>query len=202
MSSSSQALNFTIMPKNPIQTLRDKETPTSSFRWYQDMIRKLGMGSIQPQKIMRTDIGEFVTKVLPGNMYLFMYDPKTADKLPYYDTVPVVVPFRKVPDGFYGLNLHYLPPMLRMRLLDRMMELVDDESMTEQTRMMVTWRLLNNTARYPGVNVCVKRYLYDQIGSRIMRVFPKDWRKTIMLPIDNFEKLSRNAVFNDIRSKI
>jgi hypothetical protein len=116
--------------------------------------------------------------------------------------VPVVVTFRKVPDGFYGLNFHYLPPLFRMKLLDRMMELVDDDTLSEDTRMMVTWKLLNNAAKYPGVNVAVKRYLYNQVGSRIMRIFPKDWRKTIMLPIDNFEKVSRNAVFNDARSKI
>lgn len=202
MSSSSQALNFTIMPSNPIQQLRDRETPTSSFRWYQDMIRKLGMTNIQTQKVLRSDIGEFVTNITVGNMYLFMYDPKMSAKLPYYDTVPVVVTFRKVPDGFYGLNLHYLPPLFRMRLLDRMMELVDDETLGEDSRMMVTWKLLNNAARYPGVNVAVKRYLYNQVGSRLMRIFPKDWRKTIMLPIDNFEKASRNIVFNDSRSKM
>ena len=185
-----------------IQQIRDRETPTSSFRWYENMMRQLGMTNIQPQKVMRSDIGEFVNTVLMGNMYLFMYEPKMMDKLPYYDTVPVVVVFRKVPDGFYGLNLHYLPPLFRMRLLDRMMELVDDETLGENSRMMVTWKLLNNAARYPGVNVAVKRYLYNQVGSRLLRVFPKDWRKTIMLPIDNFEKASRNTVFNDARSKI
>lgn len=190
------------MPANPITTLRERETPTSSFRWYQDMIRKLGLTSITPQKVMKSDIGEMVTNVIPGNMYLFMYDPKTADKLPFYDTLPVVVMFRKVQDGFYGLNLHYLPPMMRMRLLDRMMEVVNDEALGENTKMMVTWKLLSNVSRYPGANVAVKRYLYNQISSRIMRIYPKDWRKTIMLPIDNFEKASRNQVFNDTRSKM
>lgn len=190
------------MPTNPIQQLRDRETPTSSFRWYQDMIRKLGMTNIQPQKVMRSDIGEFVSNVIAGGMYLFMYDPKMSAKLPYYDTVPVVIIFRKVPGGFYGLNMHYLPPLFRMKLLDRMMEMVNDESLGEDARMMVTWKLLSNVARYPGSNVAVKRYLYEQIGSRIMRIYPKDWRKTIMLPIDNFEKASRNQVFNDARSNI
>jgi hypothetical protein len=131
-----------------------------------------------------------------------MYDPKLADKLPFYDTVPVVVVFRKVPDGFYGLNFHYLPPMLRMQLLDRMMKYISDETIGETTRMQLTWKLLNNAARFPGVNVCVKRYLYNQIGTRIMKIYPRDWRKTIMLPIDTWEKASRNEVFLDSRSKI
>lgn len=190
------------MPANSFQTLRQKETPTSSFRWYQDMIRKLGMTNLTAQKVLRTDIGEMVTNIQTGNMYLFMYEPKTADKLPYYDTVPVTVVFRKVPGGFYGLNLHYLPPMSRMMLLDRMIKLVEDKNLTETSRMRVTWKLLNNAARFPGANVAVKHYLYEQVASRFMRIFPNDWRKTIMLPIDNFEKQTRNAVFNDARSKM
>lgn len=190
------------MINKSIQQLRDRETPTSTFRWYQDMIRKLGMTNIQPQKVLKSDIGEFVNTIITGQMYLFMYDPKMSAKLPYYDTLPVVVVFRKVPEGFFGLNMHYLPPLFRMKLLDRMLELVNDETMGENTRMMVTWKLLSNFTRYPGANVAVKRYLYEQLGSRFMKIYPKDWRKTIMLPIDNFEKASRNQVFNDARSKI
>lgn len=190
------------MAQTPFDVIRSKETPTSSFRWYQDMIRKVGLGTVQPQRVMRSNIGEFVTNVMPGNMYLFMYDPKFADKLPYYDTVPVVITFRKVPDGFYGLNMHYLPPMLRMQLLERMFKLLSDKTLSEKTRFNMTWKVLNNAARFPGVHACVKRYLYTQIQSRVMKIHPSDWRKTIMLPIDNFEKQSRNVVFNDSRSKL
>jgi hypothetical protein len=190
------------MAQNPFDIIRSQETPTSSFRWYQEMIRKVGLGSVQPQRVMRSNVGEFVTSVLPGQMYMFLYNPKTAEKLPYYDTVPVVLPFRKVADGFYGLNFHYLPPMLRMRLLERLMTLVNNEKMTETTRVNLSWKLLNNAAKFPGVHACVKRYLYKQMQSRIMRIYPQDWKKTIMLPIDNFEKEPINVVFNDSWSKM
>lgn len=190
------------MAQNPYDIIRSQETPESSFRWYQDMIRKVGLNSIQPQSVLRSNIGEFVTNIMPGDMYLFMYDPKTADKLPYYDTVPLVIPFKKAPGGFYGLNMHYLPPMLRMKLLEKLLQLVNDTSMSEKTRFVMSWKILDNAARFPGVHACVKRYLYTQIQTRIFKIHPSDWKKAIMLPIDNFEKQSRNVVFNDSRSKM
>ena len=33
-------------------------------------------------------------------MYTFFYDPKTKDKLPYYDRFPVVIINEIYPDGF------------------------------------------------------------------------------------------------------
>lgn len=190
------------MAITPFQKIRDVETPEKSYRWYQDMIRKVGLGSVSANRVMKSDIGEFVTKVEMGDMYLFLYDPKTAEKLPYYDVAPLVAVFRRVPDGFYGLNFHYLPPMLRMRLLDRMMQYTTDETLSEKTKFTLKWQLLDNASKFPGVHACVKRYLYNHVSSRLLKVYPQDWRKVIMLPIDSFEKASRNVVFTDSRSKM
>jgi hypothetical protein len=189
------------MPTNPFETLRERETPTSSFRWYQDMIRKLGLNNIQPQKVMQSGIGEFVTQVQPGSMYLFRYDPKTAETLPYYDTAPLTMVFRVVPGGFYGLNFHYLPPLLRMQLLNQLME-INEGKFTKTTRLRLSWRLLNTASNFPAVQPCVKQYLFDHVASRIMKIYPTDWRKSIMLPIEDFQKASKNKVFTDSRRRI
>lgn len=135
-------------------------------------------------------------------MYLYMYDPKLKEELPYYDTFPLTIVFRKVPGGFLGLNLHYLPPMLRMKLLGRLLEYTNDKTMSDTTKFKLKWTLLNNAARFPGVHACVKRYLYSHVQSRIMRIHPADWKKTIMLPIDNFKKAPRNHVFSDSRETL
>ena len=189
------------MPINPFETLRQQESPTSSFRWYQDMIRKLGLNNIQPQKVMQSGIGEFVSQVNIGNMYLFRYDPKTAETLPYYDTAPLVMVFRVVPGGFYGLNFHYLPPMLRMQLLGQLMK-IHEGKLTKTTRLRLSWRFLNDASSFPAVQPCVKQYLNDHLVSSVMKIYPTDWRKTIMLPIDDFQKASRNKVFTDSRRRI
>lgn len=187
---------------SPIDQLRQKETPERSFRWYQDNIRQLGLNNLTPTQAMRTNIGEFVTKIELGDMYLYKYDPKLKETLPYYDMFPLTVVFRKVPGGFFGLNMHYLPPMLRMKLLTRLLEYTNDKTLSDTTKFKLKWTLLNNAARFPGVHACVKRYLYSHVQTRLMRIHPQDWKKAIMLPIDNFKKAPRNHVFSDSREMI
>jgi hypothetical protein len=43
-------------------------------------------------------------KFLMGGLYFFVYDPKTKNDLPYYDRFPLVIPLKRTPDGFIGLN--------------------------------------------------------------------------------------------------
>ena len=49
---------------------------------------------------------------------MFVYAPKFAKKLPYYDTFPLVMYLKPAEGGFYGLNFHYLPYALREDTLD------------------------------------------------------------------------------------
>ena len=53
---------------------------------------------------------------------MFVYGPKHAKKLPYYDTFPLVLPLERYSDGFLGMNFHYLPIPLRMKLLDKIFD--------------------------------------------------------------------------------
>jgi len=181
----------------PLDQIRQSETPDKSFRWYLDMIRKVGLASTTGARMLKSDIGEFVNSITPGDMYLFFYDPKLRESLPYYDTVPLVITFRRVQGGFMGLNMHYLPPMLRMKLLTRMMDYTNNQHLSETTKFRLKWSLLDNASRFPGAKMAVKHYLNNHVQSRVLRVHPADWKKAIMLPIDDFEKASRNKVFED-----
>lgn len=175
------------------------ENSISSAKWYKETVEKLGIKNIQVQKSIRSDLGEVVSSINVGEMYLYVYNPKLAEVLPVYDQVPLVLVFQKVPDGFYGLNLHYLPPLARLGLLESLMELRDKKNISETTRLKLRWRVLNNAVRFPGVQECVKRYLYPNIDSRILKISPLDWKKTIMLPLERFQKKSSRAVYNQSR---
>lgn len=173
-----------------------------SYQWYTTQIRNLGVSNIQPINVMRSSIGELTTKIVWGDMYLFYYDPKTKDSLPYYDIFPLVLPFSLVEGGFIGLNLHYLPPMLRMRLFDRLFKLKNSKTLTEKTKIKTTWEMLGNFSRFPEVQPCVKRYLTSHVHSRFLRINPKDWRTTVMLPLETFKKSKITTVYKESRSKI
>ena len=89
-----------------------------------------------------------------------------------------------------------------MRLLEKMLAYVSDKTLSEKSRFRLQWNLLNNAAKFPGVHACVKHYLYSQINSRLMQIHPKDWKKSIMLPIQNFKKESSTKVYADSRRMI
>ena len=53
-----------------------------------------------------------------SQLIIFDYKPIGSDKLPYYDKTPLVIPLYGDAKTFTGLNLHYLPPKFRAKVLD------------------------------------------------------------------------------------
>lgn len=199
MSSSSQDPNFTIMLKeNPFATIRSETgqgNTVKSYQWYMKRIRELGLNKIKPRTALTSPIGELVSTVRWGDMYLFMYDPENKNKLPYYDMFPLVIPFRVVKGGFLGLNLHYLPPLLRMKLLGRLTKLADTPTLSDATRLRMTWNIIKNVGRFPEVRPCVKRYNLPFVRSRFLKINPEDWKAAILLPIETFQNATKTTVF-------
>lgn len=166
-----------------------------SQQWYTAQVKKLA--SATPQKVLRD--GTLVSTLLPGEMYLFFYDPKLKKQLPYYDRFPLIIPFRKVKGGFYALNFHYLPPLLRVKLLDRLMMFSTTPGLTENTRLRFKYQLLAGSAKFGWAQPCVKMYLNDHVMSRFVKIEPKDWVTAMMLPVERFVGAGKDKVWRDSR---
>ena len=98
------------------QGVRSGQIParTNSARdWFRDTAGK--MNRINEREMMKGDVSRMTTQPLLGSMYMFYYDPKHKEELPYYDRFPLIFPYKKVKGGFMGLNLHYLPLQLRAK---------------------------------------------------------------------------------------
>jgi hypothetical protein len=132
-------------------------------------------------------------------MYLYLYDPKLKKQLPVYDRFPLVFPFQATPDGFIGINLHYLPYRMRAKMLNELYKLATSTTITDTTRLRMSWTILNNASRYPGVKSCVKRYLNTHVRSRFMLINPLDWKTVIFLPVEDFAKMTKEQVFRQTR---
>lgn len=141
-------------------------------------------------------------RITTGNMYLFAYDPKTKEDLPYYDRFPLVFPFRKVKDGFYGINMHYLPPLLRARLMDALYDTVNNDKMDETTRLRINYRILQSAAKFRYFEPCVKHYLNNHVKTRFLLVDPKQWDVALFLPLERFAKSNKLKVYADSKKKI
>lgn len=184
---------------NPFDKIRSRAGDVEkSVQWYQAQIKQLG--SLRPSKLM-SNTPQLVNRVLPGNMYMFFYEAKLKDKLPYYDMFPLVLPFRKLPDGFMGINLHYLPYVARFKLLGILSEYASDDKMNEDTRILMSWKVLNSSSRLNMIIPCVKRYLNDQLQSRFLKINYPDWVTASQLPVERFQGSDKNTVWRDSRAK-
>ena len=152
------------------------------YQWYRNRIKELGTPS-QAQLIRD---GKITSRFNFGALNMFIYDPKLKNKLPYYDTFPLVLPIERYRDGFLGINFHYLPYALRARLLSRL-----DPNANYSALKNV--RLVKPT---------LKRYLNSNVRSRFRKLEEEDFMTAIMLPVQRFRKSSASKVWSDSRKVI
>jgi hypothetical protein len=141
-------------------------------------------------------------RVITGGLYFFYYDPKNANKLPYYDTFPLVLILEKYQDGFLGLNFHYLPVMLRAAFLDKLMNYATGDEQDDATRIRITYDILRATKSMKAFQPCIKKYLITQMGGRPLRVSANEWETAMFLPVEQFHKKKKDDVYRESIEKI
>ena len=151
---------------------------------------------------MREQEIELKTRGAVGGMYMFFYDPKTKDTLPYWDNFPLIIFLERVEGGFHGLNLHYLPMGLRAKFLDGLMDNLSNKSYNESTRIRVSYEYLKSSAKLKYFKPCFKRYLTNNVEGRLAMVPSPEWEIAAFLPTAQFSKATANQVYRDSRNKI
>ena len=159
------------------------KTGNEPFRWYRNRIKELGTPNTA--ELLRS--GKLAKRPHEGFLNMYIYAPKLAKKLPYYDTFPLIMYLKPAEKGFYGLNFHYLPYALRARLLDA----------AGQDELNVN-AVMNSRLTKPTI----KRYLYGYLRSMCLRIEPQDNLTAIMLPVQRFKKASTATVWADSRKMI
>ena len=186
-------------------------------KWFQKQATDLKNAT--PQKLMNQADKLSSTKPGPGSygkMLCFFYDPKWKHKLPYYDRFPVIFVVDKAPGGFYGLNLHYLPPLLRSKLFDALYQnLLTGQD--EKRKLRIDYQILKSTSGLSAFRPCFKHYLYTHVRSKYLVVPPQEWDTILFLPVARFERgggkldgvpgkvggpISEQRIWQDSRRKI
>jgi hypothetical protein len=165
-----------------------------AIAWFRSQISSLG-GATR-QKIL-ADRKRQVEWFTPGTLFLFVYDPKTKEKLPYYDRFPLVFPVEFYKDGMLGINLHYLDYRTRLSLFRHLLSLADSKTMDERTRLRLSYKILKTVSKYKAFKPCLKRYLSSHVQSHAIKIDAPDWETALFLPVENFAKRSRTAVWQD-----
>jgi hypothetical protein len=173
-----------------------------SRSWYEQQVLLLTRQAITPPKVLKGNPAQLKSTVMPGKLYMFLYDPKLKNELPYYDRFPLVFPFRKVPGGFLGLNMHYLPYQLRIKLLDKLMQFASNSKLNEATRIKYSWAMIDGVSKFSGAIPCVKHYLDDHVRSAFREIPSYDWATAMLLPVERFVGATAQQVWLDSKRKM
>tara|TARA_Y100000817_G_scaffold314441_1_gene313289 strand:- start:1696 stop:2292 length:597 start_codon:yes stop_codon:yes gene_type:complete len=161
-------------------TPRTKE----SQKWFRSKIKSLAIPS--NMRLMQQEPLELRNRQGIGNMYMYVYDAKHKETLPYFDRFPLTIVVGPAKGGFMGINLHYLPPMLRAKFLDGLMDVTNNKKFDESTRFSVTIRMMEGASKLKYFKPCLKHYLTRQIRTRLALVPAPEWEIAAFLPTANF----------------
>ena len=116
-----------IFDKIELEAFRAGITPRTreSRDWFRRKAQQLRR--VNRNELMKQDPIELENSSVIGSMYMFFYDPKLKETLPYYDSFPLSIVIKPAPGGFLGMNLHYIPPILRAKLLDSLMDVTNND---------------------------------------------------------------------------
>lgn len=184
-----------------LQAFRAGITPRTkeSRAWFQKKASNLR--SINREALMKEEPIKRGNRHIVGSMQMFMYDPKLKEELPYYDAFPLVIVVGPAEGGFYGLNLHYLPPMLRAKFLDALMDIADSKN-TDNAKFDLNYRLLKRSSKLKYFKPCFKHYLNKHVKSKFAEVPAPEWEIATFLPTADFRKRNRSKVYYDSREMI
>lgn len=185
-----------------LQAFRAGITPRSkeSRDWFRRKASSLRR--VNRNALMREEPIQLSNRRLIGSMQMFFYDPKTKDKLPYYDSFPLAIVVKPAPGGFLGLNLHYLPPALRAKFLDAILDITNDTKYDDDTKFDITYRLLKRSSKFKYFKPCVKHYLNSNVRSRFATVPAPEWEIATFLPTADWQKAGASKVYADSREMI
>lgn len=191
-----------LFQKLELAAFRKGITPRTaeSQAWFQKQAGYLGR--INNNALLKEPVLKTESEQIPGGMFMYFYDPKTKATLPYYDKFPLTVIVGPAPGGFTGLNLHYLPMVLRAKLLDALMDITSDKKYDDNTKFNLSYNTLKKASKMRYFKPCFKRYLTAHVKSRFARVPASEWEIATFLPTASFEKASKTTVWKDSRGMI
>jgi len=151
--------------------------------------------------------GEKIPKIKPSKIkqayfgfpMMFKYSPKTASTLPYYDILPMPILLAKYPDGFLGLNIHYLPWSKRLQLADRLVRATKNRKRITYPQIKRAWNSLKLPAGYSYL--IIRRYLTSHIQSDIAVFNWDNYRQAAVNIPGKWRKKSEKAVFKAMMQK-
>lgn len=166
--------------------MAEKYTSDELAKWLMEKAEETTRPDMARKYILSNDQRGRSTTMI-GKLYFFKYDPKGKNVLPKYDKFPMCFPIERKGDGFIGLNLHYLDGGTRAGFLQRLMVFKNTKYTDDRAALRLSYDLIKGT---PVINqlapLCIKRYLFNNVRSKFIEIYPEEYDKAIQLPVENW----------------
>lgn len=186
-----------------LKGIRSGQVPArtqAAREWYRDQAKRIPRSQTQEGRLIREMGAErYENRFRIGHMYMFIYNPKHKDTLPYYDRFPLIFPINRAKGGFLGINFHYLPLPLRAKLMDALYDVTSNDRFDETTRIRASYSILSSAMKYKEFKPTVKHYLANHVVSRLTYINPAEWDVALFLPTERFEGATKTQVWADSR---
>jgi|688.fasta_scaffold247396_3 hypothetical protein len=170
--------------------MAEEYTKDQLTEWFEGKARALSPGAARNVILGANTRKKDVTFV--GKLYFFRYDAKGKKVLPMWDRYPMAIILERKPDGFLGLNLHYLSGGQRSTMLKIIDKYKSEYKMKTSVSAgnSVNWDnlmdSLSSTTLEALPRKCIKRYLYTHCRSKFIEIYPEEYSKAIQLPIEEW----------------
>lgn len=175
-----------------------------SYIWFNNAVNKL-------RTKKEIENGDFTAQdrraIKPGSMIMFQYrnpvlknQPK---KLKFYDENPVDFILDIRGNGMLALNLHYVPPPMRLIFIKFVLQL-NKARIKQNKRFELDYTMVKEFIVRNGLQMMIKRYRVNRI-TKLEYVKPKDYKYIVSLPSEKFiiqdSNISKSDLYSMIRSQ-
>jgi hypothetical protein len=123
-------------------------TPTQSFQ--------------KVKELLKTKTKLTKKNFVPGSLLMYFYDAK--DKKQTYDRTPLVLILKNGPRHTLGLNFHWLPIKMRLKLIQAIFRLNKD-NIAKQKPLEFRYIILKPMLKKLGYAPCIRLYINSRISS-------------------------------------
>lgn len=148
--------------------------------------------------------------IFPGQLIMFNYfEPKTKEELQYYDAMPCTIFFGviKTKNGprVIGFNIHYYPPRIRYRLINRIFEifkpyyLKNFNTPLSKEISYFNYKMLIDQLQKAKLDFGIRMYIPKLMGN-VTPIPTAGWQKAVFSE-GHFKKETREQILNYWKNK-
>lgn len=170
--------------RKPANLLEEKKKQYISAKWFREKIRNYKSGVYDEEIYGKNSYAGMTVRGFNvnylGQICIFHYDAKYREVLPIWDRYPLSLIYNEDRLHYYGLNFHYVPPIIRFTILESLVNEVRFLP-NDKAYFVATYEKMKKLQTIRYMKPCFKTYLKNRMTPpKIIK--PLYWFNAIYLP--------------------